>query len=98
METHFRRALGNGPTIRVLEILIEGRGLDHSLTDIAEQASIGWTTLHRIWPELVRIGIVRQTRTIGRAKMFVLNEQHPVAKRLIALFDTLITERVRIAA
>ena len=41
--TIFREALGDSPVIRVLDFLIEGRGLDYSLTDIAENANIGWT-------------------------------------------------------
>ncbi len=88
--TVFRTALGDTPTIRIIETLIEGRGLDHSLTDIAQQAGVGWTTLHRLWPNLERTGLVRQTRQIGRAKLFVLDETHPAAQQLVRLFDTLL--------
>ena len=72
--------LGSGPQIRILDFLIEGRGLDYSLTDIAENASIGWTTLHRIWDKLVTLQIVQQTRTIGRAKLYQLNAANPSVK------------------
>ena len=68
--TIFRAALGDSPVIRVLDFLIEGRGLDYSLTDITENANIGWTTLHRIWDRLLRLKIVVPTREIGRAKLF----------------------------
>ena len=78
--TIFREALGDSPVIRVLDFLIEGRGLDYSLTDIAENANIGWTTLHRIWDKLVQLNIVVPTREIGRAKLF----------KLIKLYDTLL--------
>ena len=88
--TIFREALGNSPVIRVLDFLIEGRGLDYSLTDIAENANIGWTTLHRIWDNLLRLNIVVPTREIGRAKLFKLNEENPAVKKLINLYDTLL--------
>jgi len=88
--TIFREALGNSPVIRVLDFLIEGRGLDYSLSDIAENSNIGWTTLHRIWDKLLKFGIVKQTRSIGRAKLFKLNEENPVVKELIRLYDTLL--------
>ena len=88
--TIFREALGNSPVIRVLDFLIEGRGLDYSLTDIAENANIGWTTLHRIWDKLVQLNIVVPTRKIGRAKLFKLNEENPAVEKLIKLYDTLL--------
>lgn len=88
--TIFREALGDSPVIRVLDFLIEGRGLDYSLTDIAENANIGWTTLHRIWDKLVRLQIVKHTRTIGRAKLYQLNTVNPSVKELIRLYDTLL--------
>ncbi len=88
--TIFREALGNSPVIRVLDFLIEGRGLDYSLTDIAENANIGWTTLHRIWDKLLKFNIVVPTREIGRAKLFKLNEENPAVEKLIKLYDTLL--------
>ena len=88
--TVFRVALGDSPVIRVLDFLIEGRGLDYSLSDIAENSKVGWTTLHRIWGKFVKTGLVKPTREIGRAKMFKLNEENPAVKNLITLYDTLL--------
>ena len=88
--TIFRETLGDTPVIRVLDFLIEGRGLDYSLSDIAENSNIGWTTLHRIWDKMLKLEIVKPTREIGRAKLFKLNEENPAVKELIKLYDTLL--------
>lgn len=88
--TIFREALGDSPVIRVLDFLIEGRGLDYSLTDIADNANIGWTTLHRIWDNLLKLEMVKPTRKIGRAKLFKLNEENLAVKELIKVYDTLL--------
>ena len=88
--TIFRETLGDTPVIRVLDFLIEGRGLDYSLSDIAENSNIGWTTLHRIWDKMLKFGLVKPTREIGRAKLFKLNEENPAVKELIKLYDTLL--------
>ena len=88
--TIFREALGDSPVIRVLDFLIEGRGLDYSLSDIAENANVGWTTLHRIWGRLLRLKMIIPTREIGRAKLFKLNENNPAVKELIRVYDTLL--------
>lgn len=88
--TIFRETLGDTPVIRVLDFLIEGRELDYSLSDIAENSNIGWTTLHRIWGKMLKSGIVTPTREIGRAKLFKLNEENPAVKELIKFYDTLL--------
>lgn len=89
-QTIFKMTLGDSPVIRVLEFLIEGRGLDYSLTDIAENSGVGWTTLHRIWDNLEKTQTVVPTRVIGKAKLFKLNDKNPAVQQLVKLFDTLI--------
>jgi len=75
-----------------MDVLIEGRDLDYSLTDIAENANIGWTTLHRIWDNLVLFKIVVPTRKIGKAKLFKINKENPSVKHLIKLYDSLLIQ------
>ncbi|MFH0986654.1 MAG: hypothetical protein V1911_01255 [Candidatus Micrarchaeota archaeon] len=81
----FLKIFGGSPIIKTLDFLITFREFDYSLTDIAEQAGVGWTTLHQFWPQLEKMQIVRPTRTIGRAKLYKLNIQNPVVKTIIQL-------------
>lgn len=92
METIFTRAIGNNPKIKVLEFLIEGRELDYSISDIAEGAGIGRTTLFRIWDDFVELSIVKPTRVIGNAKLYKLNVENAFVRKIIDLFDTLVIE------
>ena len=96
METLFRQALGDSPKIRVLEFLIEGRELDYSISDIAEGAEIGRTTLFRIFDDLVKSGIVVPTRQIGNAKLFRINRSNLFVKKMIELFDEIIMPKKKI--
>lgn len=89
-ETLFRKALGDTPKIRVLEFLIEGRELDYSISDIAEGAEIGRTTLFRIFDDLVKNKIIVNTRIIGNAKLYKLNIENNFVKKLIEIFDEII--------
>jgi DNA-binding transcriptional ArsR family regulator len=98
METLFRQALGDTPKIRVLEFLIEGRELDYSISDIAEGAEIGRTTLFRVFDDLVMAGVIVPTRQIGNAKLFRLNVKNPFVKKMIELFDEVIMSKKKIAA
>ena len=92
MEAVFTKAIGNHPKIKVLEFLIEGRELDYSISDIAEGAGIGRTTLFRIWSDFVELGIVKHTRDIGNAKLYKLNLSNPFVRKMVDLFDTLVIE------
>ena len=91
-KTIFTEAFGSSPKIKILEVLITGRELDWSLSDITEQANDGWTTLHRVFEPMVKSGLVKFTRTIGKAKLYKINEGNVVARELIRVFDTLMKE------
>jgi hypothetical protein len=95
METTFTKAIGNTPKIKVLEFLIEGRELDYSISDIAEGAGIGRTTLFRIWSDFIKLGIVRHTRDIGNAKLYKLNMENKFVGKMVDLFDTLVIEPIK---
>ncbi len=96
METLFRKALGDNPKIRVLEFLIEGRELDYSISDIAEGAKIGRTTLFRIFDDLLKSKIIEPTRQIGNAKLYKLNLDNPFVKKLVEIFDEIIMPKKRV--
>src|SRR3989344_9323729 len=91
-ETIFTKAIGNTQKIKVLEFLIEGRELDYSISDIAEGAGIGRTTLFRIWDDLLELKIIKPTREIGNAKLYKLNMENPFVKKMIGLFDSIVIE------
>ena len=97
METLFRKALGDTPKIRVLEFLIEGRELDYSISDIAEGAEIGRTTLFRIFDDLLENNIIIFTRQIGNAQLYKLNIDNKFVKKLVEIFDEVIMYKKKIA-
>jgi len=93
METIFKQALGDTPKIRVLEFFIEGRELDYNITDIAEGAEIGRTTLFRIFDDLIKTKVIIPTRIIGNAKLYRLNIENPFVKKLVEIFDEIILKK-----
>jgi hypothetical protein len=96
--TLFRELFGDTPKIRVLEYLLEGRELDHSIGDIAEGAGINRVTLFRLWPEIEKSKLAVHTRNIGNAKMFKLNLKNPYVKIIMEMFDKLINDEFRKSA
>jgi len=81
----FVLVMGNTPFIRVVDFFLENRPFDYSKTDIAKNAEVGWSTLHGIWKILEKAKIVKQTRTVGKSKMFKLNEENPIVGKLVEL-------------
>jgi len=92
METKslFIEFMGESPTIRVLDYLLTERELDFSITDIAKNSGIGRATLYRIWDDLIKNKIIVPTRVIGKAKLYKLNKDNKIIKKLIEIDDTLI--------
>ena len=87
----FVEYFGDYPLIRVLDFLIECREMDYSMTEIAKNSGVGWTSFSEIWPQLTKKEIVIFTRKIGNAKLFKLNIKNPWVKELIRM-DNVITK------
>jgi len=91
----FIEFMGDSPTIRVLDYLLTERDLDFSITDMAKNAGIGRTTLYRIWDDLIKNRIIMPTRIIGKAKLYKLNKDNFIIKKLIEIDDKLILEDLK---
>ena len=59
------------------------------MKEIAENSGIAWSTLHEIFPKIVKLGVAIETRQIGRARLFKLNEDNPIAQKLIEMDEKL---------
>ena len=93
-ESLFLNFIGDSPTTRLLEYLIIGKDFDYTLTDLMN-AGISWSTLNRIFPNFIKNKIATQTRTIGKIKLYKLNVQNPLVKKLIDLFDSIIFKSIQ---
>ena len=79
----FLSIIGDSPKARILDFLLMFPKFDYPLTDIARNSNVGYSTLQLLWPEFVKREIVIQTRTIGKAKLFKLNEESPIVKEML---------------
>jgi DNA-binding transcriptional ArsR family regulator len=85
-ETSFLKAFGiKSPVLRILDFLMDNKAYDYSKTDIAKGAGISRTTLSSAWENLEKNGLVKETREVGRAKMYKLNLDSPVVRKFIEL-------------
>lgn len=79
----FLSLVGDSPKARVLDFLLMFPKFDYSLTEIARNSNIGYATLQLFWGDFVKSEVVIPTRTIGKAKLFKLNEENPIIKEML---------------
>ena len=84
-ESIFIEYFGKTPFIKILDFLIIGKDFDYSLTEIAEGAKVGWTAFSKVWKVFIEKSIVKHTRNIGKARLYKLNTENPVVKKLVRI-------------
>ncbi|MGB9660288.1 MAG: hypothetical protein ACPLY9_07245 [Nitrososphaerales archaeon] len=77
--------LGDSPILRIIDYFLDNPLFDYSKKEILESIRISRRTLFKIWNDLEKNGIVKVTRKIGKAKMYKLNTENEVVKKLIDL-------------
>jgi len=92
--TLFTELLGSSPELKVFDFLLIHKNYDYSLTEIARNSNIGYTSIHSFWKQWVNKGIVKKTRRIGRAQMYELNKENAFVKQLAGLHDLVLKDFV----
>lgn len=81
--------LGDNPTFRIIDFLIENKGLDVSKKDIIE-SGVSRASLFKVWKQLEEQEIVLVKRKFGKTKLYVLNTKNPIIKKLLELESIMI--------
>lgn len=84
-ETVFIEVFGNNPIIKVIDFLITYQLFDYSLTEIAKNAGVSYSTLQTFWEKLEKNNIVTKTRRVGKSDLYKLNTDNPAIQQLIKL-------------
>ena len=76
-------------TAKILDVLWEYQDIDLTLTDIADEAGVHYTTLMKALPLLEELGMITMMRQVGNAKLYQINKDDAVEKRLIKFLNEL---------
>ncbi len=85
-KTIFLELFGENPTLKVLDFLIVNDDFDYSMTDIATNSGIGYSTLKSLWNSLELNNIVKLTRVVGKAKMYRLDSSNNIVQKFKKLY------------
>jgi len=89
---------GDMPMFKIVDFLLENKGLDFSKSEIAKGANVSRASLFNYWKEVERYGIVRVTRSFGKAKLYTLNAKSPITQKIIQLEKSIIGQAMEQAA
>lgn len=88
----FTSLIGNSAKSRVLTVMLKEAHRDLDAKEIAELANVHQSTVYEPLEELEELGVVIETRTVGKSRMFQLNRDSKVAKKLKQTEEALIDE------
>ncbi len=83
----FLDVIGHNPQAKIFDALITGRRLDYSATGIIRATGIGRATFYRIFPKLLKQGLISSTKKIGNIQLYTINQQNPIIQQLIKLHN-----------
>lgn len=83
---------GDLPLFRIIDFLLENKGLDFSKTEVAQGAGISRASLFNYWSELEKHGLIRITRSFGKTRLYTLNSKNIITQKIIDLERALIAE------
>jgi hypothetical protein len=89
---------GDMPLFKIMDFLVDNKGMDFTKKDIAQGADISKASLFNYWPEIEKYKIVKVTRTFGKTKLYTLNTESPITKKILELESTLIRQAMLKAA
>jgi len=88
------RFLGENPLFRIIDFLIENKGIDVTKKEIIEGSGISRAVLFKYWPQIEMQEIVRITRKFGKTKLYTLNSKNPIVRKLLELESVLIEKAI----
>ncbi len=90
----FLESFGDSSINRILDFLIVFDNFDYSMVDIAIKAGVGYSTLKTLIKELLRKGLIIQTRISGKSKMYKLNKENPLVKKFTEFYWNITDEAI----
>ena len=81
---------GENPVIKIVDFLIENKGIDMTKQQIIEGAGISRAVLFKYWKQIEEQGLVLVTRKFGKTRLYTLNSKNPLIKKLLELESLLI--------
>ena len=81
--------------MKVLDYFLD-TDMDISVLDVCDGTSLSRKTVETVLESLVEKEIIKYTRTIGKSRMYMINKENLIAKKLIELNETVLERQEKI--
>lgn len=81
-DTPLTHLFGSGARVKILAALLGERDNDLNTTDIARLAGVARSTVYQHLDDLVELGVVEQTRSVGDSPMYRIDPDSEIAEHL----------------
>ena len=82
-KSSFTLVFGESPFVKVLDFFLTFEDFDYPISFIAKQTGTKWETIEKVIEILVKRGIIKKTRKLGKAWLYGFNENNNLAKLLV---------------
>ncbi len=81
-ETVLVKALGYSQKLRILDFFLDNVLIDFAKEEVIQELGMSKQTFYRNFKDIEELGMVKQTRKIGKAKLYKINLENPLVKML----------------
>ena len=89
------KILGESPTIKVINFLLNGREFDYSISDISEGSEIARMTTYDVVKDLRKKGLIKKTRKQGVSPLYKINLESEEVKVLFEAYKKLLKSNLK---
>ena len=82
-KSSFTLVFGESPFVKVLDFFIEFEDFDYPISFISKETETKWETVEKVIEILIKKGVVKKTRKLGKAWLYGLNKESKLTKLLI---------------
>lgn len=87
---------GSTPFFRIIDFLVDNKGLDFSKTEIAKGTKLSRACLFKYWKVIEKYQIVKISRRFGKTKLFTINTKNLITQKILDLELSLIRQAMEI--
>jgi hypothetical protein len=82
-KSSFTLVFGESPFVKVLDFFLTFEDFDYPLSFIAKETETKWETVGKVVELLIKRGLIKKTRKLGKSWLYGLNKESMLTKLLI---------------
>ncbi len=82
-KSSFTLVFGESPFVKVLDFFIEFEDFDYPISFVSKETKTKWETVEKILDLLIKRGIIKKTRKLGKAWLYALDKENKLTRLLL---------------